>query len=253
MNSTSYDEYLAPCCAIAREAGRVIMTYFTGEFSTRSKDDNSPVTDADIAANTLIVNALVKAFPSIPVVAEEDKEIIKGKHELFWLVDPLDGTLSFVRGEPEFTVNIGLIHHHRPVLGVIYVPPLHTLYFAQAGKGAFRSVMDAAPQPIEARRPAEDGLVVVRSRSKPSPLAAGFLDKLRIKTTIPGSSSAKFCHIAEGGADMYPRFGRTMEWDTAAGHAILEAAGGRVETVDGQPLTYGKPGFENPHFIAYGK
>jgi 3'(2'), 5'-bisphosphate nucleotidase len=252
MITISFSQYLAPCCAIAKEAGEIIMGYFPGDFATQHKADESPVTDADIAANRYITQALAALTPMIPVIAEEDEVPSGGGHALFWLVDPLDGTRAFVRGEPEFTVNIGLIKNHIPVLGVIYAPPQQLLYYASAGKGAFRSEGLAPPEAIHVRVPSEDGLVVVKSKSHPSPATQEFLNTLPIKQMVAGSSSIKFCQVAEGSADLYPRFGRTMEWDTAAGHAILSEAGGRVETADGKPFLYGKPGFENPHFIAYG-
>ncbi len=253
MHSISHREYLASCCSIARDAGALLMEYFTKDFITRHKADNSPVTDADLAANRFIVKALAALAPHIPIIAEEDVTLGREDHELFWLVDPLDGTLSFTRGEPEFTVNIGLIRNRKPLLGVIYAPPQDAMYWGEIGQGAFRKSGGGAAAAIATRAPDKDGLVVARSRSRPSKEAAAYLETLRIKQTISGSSSIKFCQIAEGGADLYPRFGRTMEWDTAAGHAILQAAGGRVETVDGKPLAYGKPGFENPGFVAYGR
>lgn len=229
------------------------MGYFGGDISARKKQDHSPVTDADIAANHHIINALSMLDDSIPIIAEEDETISATQHTRFWLVDPLDGTRSFVRGEAEFTVNIGLIEHGVPVLGVIYAPPQNLLYYGGKNLGAWREKEKGKPEEIKARKPQVDGLVVVRSRSHPSKTAEAFLQTLAIKEMLPSSSSMKLCMVAEGTADMYPRFGRTMEWDTAAGHAILDAAGGRVEMVDGRPLTYGKAGYENPHFIAYGK
>lgn len=253
MNNTYHQEYLASCCEIVRQAGALIMGYFSREFATRQKNDKSPVTDADIEANRLIVNALSELSPHIPIIAEEDEMPGAEDHELFWLVDPLDGTRSFVRGEPEFTVNIGLIYQRQPVLGVIYGPPQDELYYGSVGQGAFHSLDNAAAQRISVRAPSADGFDVVRSRSHPSKATAAYLETLKIKNMVSASSSIKFCRVAEGKADLYPRFGRTMEWDTAAGHAILLAAGGRVETTEGKPLTYGKPGFENPPFIAFGK
>lgn len=252
MNSTFHSEYLASCCDIARDAGRVIMGFYAGAFDTRHKEDKSPVTDADIAANTLITKALRELAPHIPIVAEEDEELTKEQHRLFWLVDPLDGTRAFVRGEPEFTVNIGLVQDGKPVLGVIYAPPQETMYWGAVEVGAFRATGSEAGERIQVRSPAQEGLVVVRSKSHPSAKTAAYLETLKVKQMIAGSSSIKFCQVAEGSADIYPRFGRTMEWDTAAGHAILNAAGGRVETEEGETLAYGKPGFENPAFIAFG-
>ena len=251
MDTILYHEYLAATREIAREAGRLIMTYYSGQFTTSHKEDKSPVTDADIAANQLIVNALLALNPNIPAIAEEDEIAGTQGHEWFWLVDPLDGTRSFVRGEAEFTVNIGLIHRDTPVLGVIYAPPQDIVYYGMAGHGAFRED-GRGKVALKTRKPADDGVVLLRSRSAPTEKSLAFLKTLTIKEMISGSSSIKFCTIAEGSADIYPRFGRTMEWDTAAGHAILSAAGGRVETTDGKPLTYGKAGYENPHFIAYG-
>lgn len=253
MDSDLQQKYLDSCCTIAQEAGRLIMQYFAGPFATRRKDDDSPVTDADIAANNLITKALIELTPDIPVIAEEDDVPGREDHELFWLVDPLDGTRSFVRGEPEFTVNIGLIFNRTPLLGVIYGPPQEALYWASVEGKAYRSVKGGKAEVISARKPAAEGLVVTRSKSHPSKATTDYLDRLKIKDIVSGSSSMKFCQVAEGSADIYPRFGRTMEWDSAAGHAILLAAGGRVETTDGKPLMYGKPGLENPGFIAYGK
>lgn len=249
-HSISHEEYLPSCCAIARDAGALIQRYFTGAFDTRHKDDRSPVTNADTEANALITDALAKLAPHIPIVAEEDEVLSEGGHSLFWLVDPLDGTRAFVAGEPEFTVNIGLIENGLPVLGVIYAPPQDTLY-AGGSSGAWRE-REGRREAIRVRPPASDGLVVVSSKSHPSAKTAAYLAGVNVKQMLPGSSSIKLCLVAEGSADLYPRFGRTMEWDTAAGHAILNAAGGRLETADGKPFLYGKPGFENPHFIAYG-
>ena len=228
------------------------MTYFKAGHETRRKDDNSPVTDADVKANELITKALLELAPHIPVVAEEDVLPPTEGHGLFWLVDPLDGTRAFVKGEPEFTVNIGLIQNGIPILGVLYAPPQQTLYYGTQNGGAFRQVGGSTPEKISVRQVPAQGLTVVKSKSHPSPATTAYLEKLKVHEMIAGSSSIKFCMVAEGSADIYPRFGRTMEWDTAAGHAILSAAGGRVETADGAPLTYGKPGYENPFFIGFG-
>ena len=228
------------------------MTYFKAGHEIRRKDDNSPVTDADVKANELITKALLEIAPHIPVVAEEDELPPTEGHGLFWLVDPLDGTRAFVRGEAEFTVNIGLIKDGFPVMGIIYAPPQEMLYYGVQNEGAFRQHKGDKVEAISVRKAPPEGLTVVKSKSHPSPQTQAYLDTLKVHEMIAGSSSFKFCMVADGSADIYPRFGRTMEWDTAAGHAILAAAGGRVETVDGKPLTYGKPIYENPFFIGFG-
>lgn len=252
MDNTDFQKYLEPCCDIAVAAGRLIMPHFHPDVAVQHKSDHSPVTEADVLANEYIVSKLQLLAPHIPIVAEEDAALPHEAEPLFWLVDPLDGTRAFIKGEPEFTVNIGLIHHGAPVLGVIYAPPQELLYFGSGGRGAYKQMAGKSAQAIAVRKPAGDGLVVVKSKSHPSAKTQNYLDTLSIKDTRPGSSSIKFCMVAEGSADIYPRFGRTMEWDTAAGHAILNAAGGRVETEAGEILRYGKPGFENPGFIAFG-
>ena len=228
------------------------MGYFREGFTKSTKIDNSPVTEADIAANRYITEKLAILAPHIPIIAEEDEEMGENTHNVFFLVDPLDGTRSFVRGEPEFTVNIGLIVAGKPVLGVVYCPPQDILYYGIVGSGAYRQIGGEHPQKIRVRKVPEDGLTVVKSHSHPSREIDSYLQKIKVKNQISRPSSVKLCMVAEGTADIYPRFGRTMEWDTAAGDAILQAAGGRVETVDGEILQYGKAGFENPHFIAFG-
>lgn len=251
MHSTKQIQYPDAVINIAHQAGLLLMRYFHEGYTLSHKSDKSPVTDADIAANRLITEALAALDPAIPVIAEEDE--VMGMHApRFWLVDPLDGTRAFVAGEPEFTVNIGLIDNGAPVFGVIYVPAQGLMYYGAEGQGAFRVRGENAPEKIHVRKQPAGGLTVVRSKSHPSPRTEAFLQTITVKELVSGSSSVKFCQVAEGSADIYPRFGRTMEWDTAAGHAILNAAGGRVTTSEGATLIYGKPGFENPHFIAYG-
>lgn len=253
MNSTPWHEYLDPCCDIAQAAGERIMAHFGRVGAVQHKTDGSPVTEADIVANALIVGALKTLAPHIPVIAEEDNVPPDAAPELFWLVDPLDGTRAFVAGEAEFTVNIALIRQGQPVLGVIYAPPQDRLYFAARGQGAFCLHKGAGAQKIEARPAPGDGLVVTKSKSHFLKKTQAYLDSLRIKEIRASSSSIKLCHVAEGSADLYPRFGNTMEWDTAAGHAIVNEAGGSVENLNGETLRYGKPGFKNHGFIAFGK
>ena len=240
---------------IALAAGAVIMDVYESNFDVRSKNDRSPVTAADERAEDVIVPRLAELAPGIPIVAEERvaaghvPDVSGGR---FWLVDPLDGTREFIDRNGEFTVNIALIEDRRPALGVVYAPARRRLYAAD-GPGAVFVEEDGGPaRAIAARAPSEDGLAAVASRSHRDPRTKEFLDALPVKELTAAGSSLKFCLVAAGEADVYPRFGRTMEWDTAAGHAVLAAAGGSVRTVGGDDLRYGKEGFENPFFIARG-
>lgn len=251
MNNTGFKQFLAPCCKIAKEAGSIILDHDPYNIEVLIKPDDSPVTIADTKANEHITQSLAQLTPDIPIIAEEDKEHLQNPPAVFWLVDPLDGTRSFTAGEGEYTVNIALIENGLPVLGVIYLPPLDTLYYGTEEQGAWR-VKNGQEEAIKVRGTSPDELTVVRSKSHASPKSSSFLQQYRYKTINQVSSSIKFCHVAEGSADVYPRLGTTMEWDTAAGHAILNAAGGGVETIDGKPFIYGKHGYKNPHFIAYG-
>lgn len=251
--SLAYAGWSETVRGIAIEAGELIMRHRGRGPEASRKEDGSPVTEADLAANRFIVERLAALAPGVPIVSEEgDKPEVRGA-EYFWLVDPLDGTRSFLRGEGEFTVNIGLIERGAPVLGVIYIPAEDACYWGAAGEGARRRMDGGPPVPIQARRPPGEGLSVLASLSHFSRETAAFLARLPVHETMRAASSLKFCRIAEGAADLYPRFGKTMEWDSAAGHAILAAAGGRVETPDGQPLLYGKPGFVNGDFLAWGR
>ena len=240
--------------AIAQAAGREILAVYATDFSVRDKADASPVTAADERAEALILERLRQLSPDIPIVSEEAFAVGRAPEvgETFWLVDPLDGTREFVSRNGEFTVNIALVERRRPVLGVVYAPALRRLYSGGLGYGAF--VRDAGEDlPIRCRRPPEEGVTVVSSRSHGNQEALErFLAGRRVAASISAGSSLKFCLVAAGAADVYPRFGRTMEWDTAAGHAILLAAGGRVTDLAGKELLCGKAGFENPHFIACG-
>jgi 3'(2'), 5'-bisphosphate nucleotidase len=243
---------------IAREAGQVILRFYTDSVSsTHIKADGSPVTAADHAAEGVILPALHHLTPDIPIISEEQHAAGASpelQHGTFWLVDPLDGTRSYIDRTGEFTVNIGLIHDGVPVLGVIFLPVDGDLY-AAAGPGTAVHCPDGRHEkPISARLPPAEGLTVLCSRSHGD---RDVLDRYLADKTVadrrPSSSSLKFCLLAAGLADIYPRFGPTSEWDTAAGHAILLAAGGSVETPDGKSLTYAKPRFLNPDFIAYGR
>lgn len=247
-------ELLEKLLPVVRRAGAVIMDIYRTDFAVRGKQDASPVTEADERAEALILTALADLTPAIPVVAEEAvaAKRIPDVGERFWLVDPLDGTREFISRNGEFTVNIGLIERGVPVLGVVLAPALDRLFAGAVGAGAFAE--DAGVRrAIVVREPPAEGLTVVASRSHGDPAALEtFLQGRRIAQLRNAGSSLKICLVAAGEADLYPRLGRTMEWDIAAGHAVLAAAGGRVTRVDGEPLTYGKPDFANPHFVAWG-
>jgi 3'(2'), 5'-bisphosphate nucleotidase len=255
---------LLPAVAdIVREAGRIVMAVYARGASARRKADASPVTEADEAAEALIVPALRALAPGIPVVAEEavaagdipDPSALRG---LFWLVDPLDGTREFLARNGEFTVNVALVEAGRPVLGAVLAPALPDgaeLYTGVVGAGAWLARGDEPARPIAVRAEPPEGLVLLGSRSHGDEAAmqtfiAQRLAGRRIAGRREAGSSLKLCLIAAGQADLYPRFGRTMAWDIAAGHAVLAAAGGEVLTLDGTPLRYGASGFENPHFVA---
>jgi 3'(2'), 5'-bisphosphate nucleotidase len=239
---------------IARAAGVVVMRHYEAGCDTRVKADRSPVTDADEEAEKLILAELAAAFPQVPVVAEEEAAAGRvaqvGSH--FFLVDPVDGTKEFVKRGGEFTVNIGEVVDGQPVSGVVFAPAMGRLFVGAVGEGAFE-LSDTTVRAIAARAPETDGLVAVSSRSHPDAKTDELLKTLTIKGHTNAGSSLKFCLVAAGEADIYPRAGQTMEWDTAAGHAVLRAAGGSVTNWDGTPFLYGKPDFRNGPFIARGK
>jgi 3'(2'), 5'-bisphosphate nucleotidase len=247
-----FSALLAAVRPIAEEAGRATLRFY-GLTKAAIKADGSPVTAADQAAEDIILPALRRLTPDIPVISEEESS--KGFSPLvtgarFWLVDPLDGTKEFLNGNGEFTVNIALIEHGVPVLGVVVVPALGETY---AGAGPGSAVLeDAAGERKIAVRPVPaEGLTVVGSRSHGNAAAMGaFLNGRKVAAFKAAGSSLKLCLIARGEADLYPRFGTTMEWDIAAGHAVLRAAGGTVQTLEGESLRYGKPEYRNPHFVA---
>ena len=240
-------------CSIAERAGHEILNVYHGHFEVRTKADASPVTDADERAERVILDGLSRIAAEIPVVAEESfaaGRIPDIRDAPFLLVDPLDGTKEFVSRNGEFTVNIALIENGCPVLGVVYLPVLEEMYWTSGDGEAWR-LRDGERTRIHCRAPG-DALVAVASRSHSNPETDEYLSRFLIKERISAGSSLKLCRIAEGVADIYPRIGRTMEWDIAAGHAVLAAAGGRVMTLDDVALSYGKPGFDNPPFVARG-
>jgi 3'(2'), 5'-bisphosphate nucleotidase len=247
------------CSDFARAAAREIMRIYAGDLGERTKADKSPVTDADHAAEEIIVRGLRALTPDTPVVAEE--EMAEGRVPTlnggpFWLVDPLDGTKEFIKRNGEFTVNIALIEDGKPTLGIVLAPVPDTLWRGDAELGADKSEQGGAFHAIAVRTPPAGGLTAFASRSTAiySDLDIWFRSSgLTVAERRQAGSSLKFCLIAEGQGDIYPRFGPTNEWDTAAGQGVLEAAGGEVVTTDDRPLAYGKPGFGNPHFIARSK
>ena len=253
---------LGPVEALARAAGALILQVYMSDFTVRGKADRSPVTLADEKAEALIVSALCALQPAWPVVAEEaaSRGDAPAAAQTFWLVDPLDGTREFVARNGEFTVNIALVHAGQPVLGVVYLPVPDRLYAGVPGQGAWVEE-HGVRRPIGVRAPPATGLLLACSRSHGDEAALDiWLQGLavvggvvgRVVGRVVAGSSLKFGLLAAGQADVYPRLGRTMEWDTAAGHAVLVAAGGSVCDLAGRPLRYGKPGFENPHFVARG-
>lgn len=243
------------CIALSREAGDAILAVYAQDFDVVSKDDASPLTQADLASHHIIVAGLRALAPDIPVLSEEDAGIAWSERRTWtrhWLVDPLDGTREFVKKNGEFTVNIALIEDGKPVLGVVYAPVTDYLLHAEAGIGAFlrRGDEDIA---ITTRRPATTPLRVAASRSHLDERTAAALERMGETERHGLGSSLKFCRIAEGRMDVYPRFGPTSEWDTAAAQCVLEAAGGAVLRLDGTPLDYNrKENILNPDFIALG-
>lgn len=252
---TSDAALLELASSLAAEAGAAILAIRQRGFQVQHKADRSVVTEADHAAEAIIVAGLRHALPGCTIVAEE--EVASGKITAatpeLWLVDPLDGTREFTSGSDDFAVNIGLVRNGRPVLGVVGVPATGEIYGGIVGIGAWRQ-KDGSRSPIHARTAPQAGLTVVASRHHGDQAQLdAFLGGRKVAEVVNFGSSLKFCRVADGRADLYPRFGRTMEWDTCAPQAVLEAAGGSVLTLDGQNLGYAKPGWDNPHFVCWGK
>jgi 3'(2'), 5'-bisphosphate nucleotidase len=249
------EQLLSLATGLVREANALIAQVRAGGFDVTRKTDDTPVTQADQAAERLIVAGLRAATPDIPVVAEE--EVAAGLHTapgpVFWMVDPLDGTREFAQGHDEFTCNIGLVREGRAVLGAVGLPAFGEIFGGIVGQGAWKE--DATGRhPIHTRQAPAEGLTVMASRHyQHDPRLAAFLADYKVAALHNIGSAVKFCRVAEGVADFYPRLGTTMEWDTAAPHAVLEAAGGRICLMDGSPLLYGKPDWKNPHFLCWGR
>ncbi len=246
------EELLPNIVSLARQAGQAIMTIYEHvDLAVEYKRDNSPLTQADLSSHHLIVEGLARLTPDWPVLSEESAEIPfeqRGKWQRFWMVDPLDGTKEFLRRNGEFTVNIALIEDGKPVLGVVYAPAIDKMYFALQGKGAFKEDGDTVTQ-IATASPASGMVRIVVSRSHEDSHDR-FKEEYGDCPLVPMGSSLKFCLVAEGAADVYPRTGPTMEWDTAAAQCIVEVAGGSVTDAHGNPLKYNKPVLLNSGFIA---
>ena len=242
--------------ALARRAGGAILKVYDEDFDVMTKEDESPLTHADLASHRVITAALPELLSNVPILSEESGAIDEAERlawTRYWLIDPLDGTKEFVNRNGEFTVNIALIDDHRPVIGVVHVPVADQTYTGIVGAGAWRQDGDAAPVPIATRRPPARPPVVVGSRSHANPDLAACLDQIGEHELVSMGSSLKFCRVAEGAADLYPRLGPTSEWDTAAAQAVVEAAGGQVLRLDGAPLAYNeKRDILNPWFVVLG-
>lgn len=242
--------------AIALDAGRAIMNVYNGEFAVRRKEDNSPLTEADLAAHHIIEQGLSQLTPALPILSEESEALPYVQRQgwsRYWLVDPLDGTREFIKRNGEFTVNIALIDNHMPVLGVVYAPALDLLFYAMQGQGAFRQQGSKPPQAIRARAFDATQVTVAGSRSHAGERLIRFLSNMGPHMLISMGSSLKICLVAEGRADVYPRLGPTSEWDTAAAQCVLEEAGGRLVGADNRPFRYNtKESLLNPDFFATG-
>jgi 3'(2'), 5'-bisphosphate nucleotidase len=245
-----------PVLALAIEAGQAILEVYSSDFDVQSKDDKSPLTQADLAANGCIIAGLQTLTPDIPIISEESglpDYAERSRWDRYWLIDPLDGTREFVNRNGEFTVNIALIDHQRPVFGVVHVPVQNRTYIGCEGHGAERRSADGGVTRIAVSAASSSPVRVVGSRSHRGASLDAYLENLADFDLVPMGSSLKFCVIAEGGADIYPRLGPTSEWDTAAAQAVVEQAGGRVVTLDGKPMKYNtKSDMLNPHFFVIG-
>ena len=249
-------ELMPALIEISHEAGARILEIYDGEFEVESKEDDSPLTAADLASHATIEAALRKLTPDVPVLSEESADIpysVRSGWEEYWLVDPLDGTKEFVKRNGEFTVNIALVRGNKPILGVVHVPVTGVDYYGCEGGGAFRGTPGEEVETLRVQPIGDRPVRVVGSRSHRGELLDAYLESLGPHEMVPMGSSLKICLVAAGDADVYPRLGLTSEWDTAAAQAVVEAAGGHVIDTDGNALLCNtKPEYLNPYFIVYG-
>lgn len=255
LNNALHDETIVKLCELALKAGHVAMHYFKTPLDIYRKSDGSKASIADQETEKVLI-AGIKKLSSLPIISEEDFEtnpIDEIKAETYWLLDPIDGTSSFLDHKPEFTVNIGLIHQNFPVLGVIYAPATDELYFTSAGKAYKKQSKQSPAIELSLSNPFRRSIRIILGHSSARiPFMDQYLENLSIETISYLGSSLKFCRIAEGVFDLYPKFGSTKEWDTAAAQAILEAAGGQITDFHGERLSYSKPHFKNPFIKAFG-
>lgn len=249
-----YSSILPDVLRIADAAGEKVLSIYMTDFKVGYKEDESPITEADVASHQVIVEGLHSLCHDIPVLSEEGAETpwSERRHwQRFWLIDPIDGTRDFTQRTGEFTVNIALIENGEPILGVVTAPALNEAYWGLKGEGAYKRDRTGQVHRIRVAVPGETKRIVA-SKNHLNDETRAFIDKLGPHEMVQAGSSLKFCRIAEGQADIYPRLGPTCEWDTGAAHAVLTAAGGRVETLEGQALIYGKEDVLNPSFVAAG-
>ena len=246
---------------LSLEAGEIVMKFYDlGNFDIILKGDNSPVTLADKEADKHISKGIMEHFSEIPLVTEEQAQTHKGKHDNFIIVDPLDGTKEFISRNGDFTINIAYVENGEPVIGVVYAPAKQRLFYTLPESGAveeyypFDEVSNNRLKFLKPRNPDNEQLIMIASKSHRTKATEEYISRYNVSELKSAGSSLKFCLLASGEADIYPRLGRTMEWDTAAGHAILRACGGEVVKCESHsPLLYGKPFYENPFFVAYVK
>ena len=240
---------------IATVAGNKICEIYKKEFEVKYKSDQSPVTAADLLSHEYITERLEKLTPDLPILSEESGEITfleRQSWESYWLIDPLDGTREFINKRDDFTINIALIHQHRPILGVVHIPVINECYTASVGNGAYKYLANGSKKKLQVRERLTNEVVAAVSFSHAGGKTQNFLDEIGKHQLLRRGSMVKCCLIAEGKADIYPRLGSTCEWDTAAGQCILEESGGRLTDWQGEPLRYNtKDSIINPHFVAY--
>lgn len=256
MTDLNLQHLLDETIKLSIKAGNEILKIYNTDFDIETKDDKSPLTEADLASHHCLVAGLEKLCPELPILSEESSQIAfseRQQWETYWLLDPLDGTKEFIKRNGEFTVNIALIQQNKPILGIVYVPVTGICYSAAQGLGAWKQLPDQAPMTISVRKQAAKPYTIVGSRSHKTEELANYLNRIGPHELVSMGSSLKLCLVAEGVADLYPRIGLTSEWDTAASQCVVEQAGGKVTDLKGEVLTYNtKEEYLNPYFLVFG-